>query len=120
MQFENRSPGQDKFNATYGAAANTILDHLQALYRTRAGVEAQGWYTAEHQNGLVVLIPTSSGDSDNAALSAVDPAETFAVAAMRTYEAYAEESDMDDPEQAELPTLLLKAAQAAHQLAAPV
>ncbi|MCU9527602.1 hypothetical protein [Pseudomonas mosselii] len=119
MEYAQRSAGMEKFNASYGAAANTILDHLHILYRRRAGVDVQCWDTGEHQNGLVVLLPNGSDDSSRRALTAIDPAGIFAVAAMRAYEAYVADADMDDPKQAKLPTLLQQAGEAAYQLAAP-
>ncbi|MBM5458803.1 hypothetical protein H8F21_14640 [Pseudomonas sp. P66] len=117
MTFSKHSAGTDHFNATYGAAAASILDHLNFLYRRRSCVEVFGWDTATHENGLVILLPTSSVEKDQAALNTVDPAGAFAVAAARTYEAFSAEYDMDDEEQAKLPNELLQAAQTAQLLA---
>lgn len=118
MPFTVHSSGADHFNAIYGPAARSLQEHLSIMYATRSGTSAQGWNTATHENGLVILLPTHDSHEGQAQLNAINPAFVFSRAAAMTYEAFADSADMDDEDQAALPSSLLSAARIAEELAA--
>lgn len=118
MTFTAHSTGTKHFEQTYGAAANAMRDHLSFLYARQAGTEPTEWTTAMHTSGLVVLLPVGEDQAVQGAYDAVDPAETFAKAALRACEAFAEEEGNDE-EQIQLSATLVRAADAAQLLVRP-
>ncbi|MCK1788895.1 hypothetical protein [Pseudomonas violetae] len=118
MTFTPHSTGTKHFEKTYGAAAKAMRDLLSFLYARQAGTEPTEWTTAMHTSGLVVLLPVAEDQAVQGAYDAVDPAETFAKAAMRACEAFVEEED-DDEEQTQLSASLVRAAEAAQKLVRP-
>lgn len=120
MTFTTHSSGNGHFNATYGAAAMAIQDHLKIMYERRSGSPVQDWETATHENGLVILLPKNSEVAAQAALDVIDPSTVFSRAAVMAYEALCENNDLEDDGLEALASTLLSAAGEAEELASGI
>lgn len=118
MQIESRKSGTAHFVATYGAASHNLLDKMSFLLHSRSGAQVKAWDTAVHVNGLVTLLPIATSCDDQAKLDSADSTSAFASAAEQAFEAFSADCDLEDA--GSLPTLLLKAAESARQLATSV